>query len=60
MDLKSTMRLIVDFLTDDKEEILPLTTPTTPLREVIIVPYNPHRPDFYSHHGALAPYLYDK
>lgn len=58
MDLKSALRIIVDFVMEDtRTEILPLTTP---VKEVQIESSKPRHPDFYSNHGAKAPYLYNK
>lgn len=59
MDLKRFLTVLVDFthtLTDTPT--LPLTTPPSPLHSIVIEASKPHRPDFYSAHGAKAPYLY--
>jgi hypothetical protein len=62
MDLKRILTVIVDFtnsLAEATAETLPLTTPPpSPLHSIVIEDSNPYRPNFYSAHGAKAPYLY--
>jgi len=58
MDLKRFLTVLVEFTLTDTPPILPLTTPPSPLHSIVIEASNPHRPDFYSAHGAKAPYLY--
>ena len=51
---------INEVLTEATSETLPLTTPTTPLQEVVVEGFKPTHPCFHSNHGAKAPYLYPR
>jgi hypothetical protein len=51
---------INEVLTEATAETLPLTTPTTPLQEVVVEGFKPTHPCFHSNHGAKAPYLYQR
>jgi hypothetical protein len=56
--IKRTISIITEALTEASADTLPLTSPTTPLKEVVVEGFKPHRPSFHSNHGAKAPYLY--
>ena len=54
--IKRTISIITEALVEASADTLPLTT--TPLKEVVVEGFKPHRPSFHSNHGAKAPYLY--
>jgi hypothetical protein len=54
--IKRTISIITEAFVEASADTLPLTT--TPLKEVVVEGFKPHRPSFHSNHGAKAPYLY--